>query len=238
MSFVSSQNQLQKMFRDGSVMMKPLLRTLSDALCTLTSSTCAQKKRSLPETLIHGSARKSRNNAGKDCTFGGRTWNATDEGRTSAMLLGVLSRFISVTTFPSQMNRMRCSLHRCNVLPLWVLRDHFKFHDVVLSILGYHRDVRVKRQYVHIRGRYPCQAYIPARRRPNKNRQKVVILKMRECHNDQQLYGEWSLSKLRRRNHGSYNPTVRAAESPVWPGSEATATVLPPCLRSPWPLQI
>ena len=110
MSFVSSQNQLQKMFRDGSVMMKPMLCTFRDALCTLTSSTCAEKKRSLPETLIHGSARKPQNNAGKDCTFGGRTWNATDEERTSAMLLGVLSRFISVTTFPSQMNLMRCSL--------------------------------------------------------------------------------------------------------------------------------
>ena len=44
----------------------------------LTSSTCAEKKRSLPETLIHGSVRKSRNNAGEDCTFGGRTWNAAD----------------------------------------------------------------------------------------------------------------------------------------------------------------
>ena len=98
------------MFSDGSIMMKPLLCTLRDALSTLTSSACAQKKRSFPEMLIHGSSRKSRNNAGKHCTFGGRTWNATDAGRTSAMLLGVLSRFISDTTFPSQMNRMRCSL--------------------------------------------------------------------------------------------------------------------------------
>ena len=57
-SFVSSQNQLQKMFCDGSVMMKPLLCTFRAALCTLTSSTCAEKKRSLPETLNHGSARK------------------------------------------------------------------------------------------------------------------------------------------------------------------------------------
>ena len=73
---------------------------------------CAEKKTSLPETLMHGSARKSRNNPGKDCTFGRRTWNAADEGRTSAMLLGVLSRFISLTTFPFQMNWMRCSLHR------------------------------------------------------------------------------------------------------------------------------
>ena len=102
--FVSSQNQLQNMFCDGSVMVKPLLCTLKDALCALTSSTCAQKKRSFPQTLIHDSARKPRNNAGKDCTFGGRTWNA--------MLLGVLSRFISVTTFPSQINWMRCSLLR------------------------------------------------------------------------------------------------------------------------------
>ena len=93
-------------------MMKPLLCTLRDALCMLASSTCAERKRPLPETLIHGSTRKSRNNAGEDCTFGGRKWNAADEGRTSAMLLGVLPRFISVTTFTSQMNRMRCSLHR------------------------------------------------------------------------------------------------------------------------------
>ena len=46
--FVSAQNQLQKMFCDGFVTMKPLLYTLRDALCALTSSTCAQKKRSLP----------------------------------------------------------------------------------------------------------------------------------------------------------------------------------------------
>ena len=152
LSFVFTENQLQKMFRDGSAMMKPLLCTIRDALCTLTSSTCAEKKRSLPETLIHGSARKSRNYAGKDCTFGGRTWNATDEGRTSVMLLGVFSRFI---------------YGHSNVFPLWVPRDHFKFHDVVLSILGYRRG-----QYVHIHGRFPCQAYIPARRRANKNRQR------------------------------------------------------------------
>ena len=99
LSFFSSQNQLQKMFHDGSVMMKPLLCTSRDALFTLSTSTCAPKNRSLPETLIHGSARKPRMNAGKDCRFGGRTWNLTDEERTSAMLLGVFSRFISVTTF-------------------------------------------------------------------------------------------------------------------------------------------
>ena len=58
LSFVSSQNQLQEMFRDGSAMMKPLLCTFRAALCTLTSSMCAEKKRSLPETLNHGSARK------------------------------------------------------------------------------------------------------------------------------------------------------------------------------------
>ena len=58
LTFVSSQNQLQKMFRDGSVMMKPLLCTFRAALCTLTSPTCAEKKRPLPKTLNHGSARK------------------------------------------------------------------------------------------------------------------------------------------------------------------------------------
>ena len=104
-SFASSQIQIQKMICDGSVMVKPLLCTL----CTLTSSTCAEQKRSLPEMLNHD---KPRNSAGKDCAFGGRTWNATDTGKTSAMLLEVLSRFISVTTFPSQMNRMKCSLLR------------------------------------------------------------------------------------------------------------------------------
>ena len=54
-------------------------------------------------------------------------------------------------TFVAYVN---CPAH-LNVLPLWVPSDHFKFHDVVLSILGYHRDVRVIGQYVHIRGRYP-----------------------------------------------------------------------------------
>ena len=48
-------------------------------------------------------------------------------------------------------------------------------------------------QYVHIRGRYPCQAYIPARKRPNKNRQQVVILKIlgtaRWIHTDPQREG-------------------------------------------------
>ena len=112
LSFVSSQNQLQKIFHDGSVMMKLLLCTYRDALCTLTTSTCAQKNRSWPETLIHGSARKTRLNAGKACTLGGR----------SAMLLGVLSRFISVTTFPFQMNRMRCSLLRSIVTALAMCR--------------------------------------------------------------------------------------------------------------------
>ena len=143
LSFVSSQNQLQKIFRDGSVTMKPLLCTYRHALCTLTTSTCAQKNRSWPAKLIHGSARKPRLNARKECTFGGR----------SAMLLGVLSRFISVTTFPFQMNRMKCNRYsHCNMLPLW-----------------YHRDVRVIRQNVHIRGRYPCQAHIPARKSSTRN---------------------------------------------------------------------
>ena len=137
LSFVSSENQLQKIFHDGSVMMKPLLCTYRHALCTLTTSTCAQKNRSWPAKLIHGSARKPRLNAGKECTFGGR----------SAVLLGVLS------TFPFQMNRMKCNRYsHCNVLPLW-----------------YHRDVRVIRQNVHIRGRYPCQAHIPARKSSKRN---------------------------------------------------------------------
>ena len=65
LSFVSSQNQLQKMFHDVSVTMKPLLCTSRDV--PLTTSMCAQRNRSLPETLIHGSARKPRINAGKDC---------------------------------------------------------------------------------------------------------------------------------------------------------------------------
>ena len=77
-SFVSSQKQLQKMLRGGSVIVKPLLWTFRAALCTLTSSTCAEKKRSLPETLNHGPC----NSDGKDCTFGSqqhcleftRTW--------------------------------------------------------------------------------------------------------------------------------------------------------------------
>ena len=104
-SFASSQIRISKKICDGSVMVKPLLCTL----CTLTSSTCAEQKRSLPKMLNHGKLRKS---AGKDCAIGGRTWNATDTGKTSAMLLGVLLRFLSVTTFPSQMNRMKCSLLR------------------------------------------------------------------------------------------------------------------------------
>ena len=49
-SFASSQFQLQKMICDGYVLVKPLLCTL----CTLTSSTCAEKKRTLPETSNHG----------------------------------------------------------------------------------------------------------------------------------------------------------------------------------------
>ena len=75
-SFVSSQKQTQKMLRGGSAMIKPL------ALCTLISPTCAEKKRSFKN---HGPC----NSDGKDCTFGGRMRNLTDEERSSAVRLGV-----------------------------------------------------------------------------------------------------------------------------------------------------
>ena len=52
--------------------------------------------------------------------------------------------------------------------------------------------------------------------------------KRRECHNNPQLYGEWSLNRLCRRNHGSNNPTVRAAESPVWPAQKPRPPRSPP----------
>ena len=93
-SFVSSQKQTQKMLRGGSVMVKPLLWTFRAALLTLISSTCAEKKRSLPETLNHGPC----NSDGKDCTLGARMLNATDEERSSALLLGVQKDMANNTT--------------------------------------------------------------------------------------------------------------------------------------------
>ena len=93
-SFVSSQTQTQKMFRGGSDMMKPLLCTFRAALCTLISPTCAEKKRSLPETLNHGPC----NSDGKDCTFGSRMRNPTDEEKSSAILLRVHKDMANSTT--------------------------------------------------------------------------------------------------------------------------------------------
>ena len=74
--------------------MKSLLWTFRAALWTLISSTCAEKKKSLPETLNHGPC----NSDGKDCTFGGRMWNATDEERSSAILFGVQKDMANSTT--------------------------------------------------------------------------------------------------------------------------------------------
>ena len=69
------------------------------------------------------------------------------------------------------------------MLPLWVPRDHFKFHDVVLSILGYHRDVRVIGQYVHIRSLHSSAE------KTQQESPKDMILKMRECHNNPTVNG-------------------------------------------------
>ena len=133
-------------------------------------------------------------------------------------------RFISITTFPSQMNRMRCSLLRSIVTAI-AMYSHSGSRAIITnptmlsSLFSDTTNVRVTGQYVHIRGRYPCQAYIPSS--ADKTQQESPKV----GHNDPQLDSEWSLNRLCRRNHGSHNPTVRAAESTVWPAQKPR----PPC---------
>ena len=128
---------------------------------------------SLHAHVVHvGSARKSRNNAGEDCTFGGRTWNAADEGRTSALLLGVFPRFISVTTFTSQMNLTAIAMC-CHSGSRAIISN-----STMLSSRQSDRTIRA----------HPWEILVPSlHSSPEKTQQespKVMVLKMRECHNN------------------------------------------------------
>ena len=90
-------------------------------------------------------------------------------------------RFISITTFPSQMNRMRCSLLRSIVTAI-AMYSHSGSRAIITnptmlsSLFSDTTNVRVTGQYVHTCGRYSCQAHIPARIRPNKNRQRSATM--------------------------------------------------------------
>ena len=149
-----------------------------------------------------------------------RTWNVTDEGTTSAMLrrcFGQLSQPMQcvATLGPAQ------SLQFPRCCPLYSRIPQRRTSNRTICA-------------------HPCKIPVPSlhfsAEKTQQESPKAVILKMRECHNDPQLDGEWSLNRLKRRNHGSHNPTVRAAETTVWPAQKATATVLHPCLRSALPV--
>ena len=120
------------------------------------------------------------------------------------MLFGILSRIISVTTFPSQIKRMRRSLLTSIVTPIGMCCHSGSraiiSNSTMLSSRKPQRRPSDRTICAHP-WEIPVQSLDFNAKKTQRESPMAVITKMRESHNNPQLEGEWSLTRFCRRIH-------------------------------------